>query len=74
MIPPMAKFTGTVQKNDLEGGFYELRTDDGGTFRLQGGGKVSAGDRVTVHGTIEEGGFGIQMSGPAIKVDRIDPA
>ena len=69
----MAKFTGTVQKNDLEGGFYELKTDDGDVYRLEGGGKVSAGDKVTVHGTVESGGFGIHMSGPAIKVDKIEP-
>ncbi|MCH9680815.1 MAG: hypothetical protein K0V04_05220 [Deltaproteobacteria bacterium] len=70
----MAKFTGTIQHNALEGGFYELHTDDGATFRLQGADKVNAGDRVVVHGKVAEGGFGIQMSGPAIEVDRIDNA
>lgn len=69
----MAKFTGTVRHNDLEGGFLELHTNDGDVYRLEGGGKVSAGDKVTVHGTVESGGFGIQMSGPAIKVDKIEP-
>lgn len=74
MLPRMPKFTGTVRHNDLEGGFYELHTDDGDVYRLQGASKVSAGDRVTVKGTIDEGGFGIHMTGPSITVDRIDPA
>ncbi|MEX1365170.1 MAG: hypothetical protein AB1Z98_18725 [Nannocystaceae bacterium] len=70
----MAKFTGTVQRNDLEGGFDELRTDDGATFRLDGAGKLEAGSRVVVHGELEEGGFGIQMSGPSIRVSRVESA
>ena len=69
----MAKFTGTVRKNDLEGGFFELHTDDGDVYRLEGGGKLSAGAKVIVHGTVESGGFGIHMTGPAIKVDRVEP-
>lgn len=74
MLRPMAKFTGTIRHNDLEGGFYELHTDAGDVYRLQGPTKVSAGDRVTVQGAVEGGGFGIQMTGPAINVDSIEPA
>ena len=70
----MASFSGTVKHNDLEGGFFELHTDDGNTYRLQGATGLSAGAKVVVHGTIESGGFGIQMSGPAIKVDRVESA
>ncbi len=70
----MASFSGTVQHNDLEGGFFELHTDDGNTYRLQDAKGLSAGAKVVVHGTIESGGFGIQMSGPAIKVDRVESA
>jgi len=68
----MASFKGTVQHNDLEGGFFELRTDDGETYRLQGAKGLSAGQEVLVHGTIESGGFGIHMTGPAINVDKIE--
>jgi hypothetical protein len=48
----MATFTGTVRFNDLEGGFYELHTDKGDTYRLS---KCSAkaGDRVKVKGKLE---------------------
>ena len=70
----MPTFTGTVRHNDLEGGFYELVTDRGDVYRLEGG-NPSAGQRVTVHGKVERGGFGIHMTGsPAIVVDRIEPA
>lgn len=67
----MATFTGTVQKNDLEGGFLELKTDDGEVYRLSGG-SASPGERVKVQGEVERGGFGIHMSGPAIAVDSIE--
>jgi hypothetical protein len=71
----MQKFTGTVRTNDLEGGFFELVTDDGRTYRLEGGAGLSAGKRVHVHGNVETGGFGIHMtSTPAIKVSRVEPA
>ncbi|MCA9709348.1 MAG: hypothetical protein KDK70_26130 [Myxococcales bacterium] len=70
----MAKFTGTIRRSDLEGGFYELHTDDGEVYRLEGAGPFEAGARVTVHGKIEDGGFGIHMSGPSIAVKRIEPA
>jgi len=70
----MATFTGTVRKSDLEGGFFELESDDGSTYRLEGADKLTAGHRVKVHGKLESGGFGIHMSGPAIKVSRIEPA
>ncbi len=70
----MASFNGTVRHNDLEGGFFELHTDEGKTYRLQGAKGLSAGAKVVVHGTVESGGFGIQMSGPAINVDKIEPA
>lgn len=69
----MAKFTGTVRKNDLEGGFLELATDDGDVYRLEGSvdGDL-AGARVRVTGKVESGGFGIHMSGPAISVERVE--
>lgn len=70
----MASYSGTVRHNDLEGGFFELHTSDGNSYRLQGANGLTAGAKVVVHGTIESGGFGLQMSGPAIKVDKIEPA
>ena len=68
----MATIIGTVRKNDLEGGFLEILSDEGEVYRLQGA--TDATGRVKVTGTIERGGFGIQMSGPSIKVESIEPA
>jgi hypothetical protein len=71
----MAKFTGTIRYNDLEGGFHELVTDAGDTYRLEGVGDVQAGQRVHVHGEVETGGFGLHMTdAPALKVSKIEPA
>jgi hypothetical protein len=64
-------FTGTVRKNDLEGGFLELVTDKGDVYRLSGG-SAPVGSQVRVTGHIERGGFGIHMSGPAIAVESIE--
>jgi hypothetical protein len=68
----MAKFTGTIRRSDLEGGFNELVTDDGDVYRLEGDVSASPGTRVRVHGKVEGGGFGIHMSGPAIKVEKVE--
>ncbi len=68
----MATYTGTVRHNDLEGGFLELVTESGDVYRLQGGPKLTPGDRVRVTGTVESGGFGIHMSGPALKVQSAE--
>ena len=68
----MAEFTGTVRKNDLEGGFLELVTDSGDTYRLSGA-KPQVGQRICVQGEVDGGGFGIHMSGPALKVASFTP-
>jgi hypothetical protein len=65
----MATYTGTVRHNDLEGGFLELVTDDGSVYRLQGGPSFAPGTRIRVTGRVENGGFGIHMSGPALEVE-----
>jgi hypothetical protein len=71
----MASFTGTIRKNDLEGGFYELETESGETYRLEGASGVAEGDRVTIEGDVETGGFGIHMTGsPALKVKSVSKA
>lgn len=69
----MAKYTGTIRHNDLEGGFFELVTDGGETFRLEGADGVNDGDRVTVEGSVEQGGFGIHMTGsPTLTVSKVE--
>ncbi|PRP91776.1 hypothetical protein ENSA5_53580 [Enhygromyxa salina] len=65
------QFTGTVRKNDLEGGFLELVTEGGDVYRLSGA-SAEIGQRVRVTGRVERGGFGIHMSGPALEVESLE--
>ncbi|TPV92875.1 MAG: hypothetical protein B7733_23570 [Myxococcales bacterium FL481] len=67
----MPTFSGTLRHNDLEGGFLELVTDEGDVYRLEGG-QGTPGQRVRVRGTVDQGGFGIHMSGPALKVESLE--
>ena len=66
----MATFKGTVKKNDLEGGFWELHADDGKRYQLQGGDDAlrSEGARVEITGSIDKAAFGIGMTGPILQV------
>jgi len=67
----MAKFTGKVSRNEVEGGFWELHASDGERYQLRGGDanlKVE-GLEVEVEGTVDTGGFGIGMSGPILDVN-----
>ena len=66
----MATFKGTVKKNDLEGGFWELHAEDGKRYQLKGGddGLHKEGAHVVVTGSIEKSTFGIGMTGPILAV------
>ena len=66
----MSTYTGTVKKNDLEGGFWELHTEGGETYQLKGEtkGLLVEGSRVNVSGTIDQSGFGIGMTGSYLEV------
>jgi hypothetical protein len=66
----MAKISGTVKKNDLEGGFWELHADDGERYQLDGGDERlrTEGARVEIDGNVDKGAFGIGMTGPVLKV------
>ena len=68
----MAKLKGTIKKNDLEGGFWELHADDGEHYQLRGGGDdLEDGQRVEVEGSVDKGGFGIGMTGPYLDVKSV---
>jgi hypothetical protein len=66
----MGKFTGTVRKNDLEGGIWELVADDGEHYQLRGGPDAlrQDGQRVEVQGKVAKDAMGIGMTGPIIDV------
>lgn len=72
----MATFKGTVKKNDLEGGFWELHTDDGQKYQLQGGDDKlhQEGARVEVEGKVDKAAFGIGMTGPILAVKSFKSA
>ena len=66
----MATFKGTVKRNDLEGGFWELHADDGERYQLRGGGGglEVEGLRVVIEGKLDKEAFGIGMTGPYLDV------
>jgi len=66
----MATVRGVVKKNMLEGGIWELVADDGEHYQLDGGdaGLRTEGARVVVEGNVDQGAFGIGMTGPVLKV------
>ncbi len=66
----MATYRGTVKKNPLEGGFWELHTDDGKRYQLKGGDDKlrTEGARVEISGAVDRAAFGIGMTGPVLAV------
>ncbi len=66
----MSKFRGTVKKNDLEGGFWELTCSDGQRYQLQGGdaGLQVEGQEVEVEGDVASNTMGIGMVGSILNV------
>jgi hypothetical protein len=66
----MPRFRGTIKKNALEGGFWELVCEDGARYQLSGGdaGLCKEGARVEIDGKIDKGAFGIGMTGPTLVV------
>jgi len=66
----MSTFTGTVKKNDLEGGFWELVDASGTHYQLQGGDSALQvdGQQVEIEGLVDSGTMGIGMVGSVLKV------
>ncbi|HVR64191.1 MAG TPA: hypothetical protein VMU50_19965 [Polyangia bacterium] len=66
----MAKFRGTIRKNDLEGGFWQLVADDGTTYTLEGAlaGIDVEGARVEIEGAVDRAALSFTMAGPTLKV------
>ncbi len=69
----MAKLTGTIRRNDLEGGFYQLVADDGTAYELDGTDPLLSrdGTRVEVDGTVDRNTMSFRMAGPRLKVDSV---
>lgn len=66
----MSRWTGRLERRDLEGGVWVLHTNDG-EYTLYGEvPRELAGGHVEVEGQAEES-FGIAMTGPSITVRRV---
>lgn len=68
----MAKYKGKVSRSDLEGGFWTLETDDGNTYKLEGGGAdlLKGGVKAEVDGAVDSGQMGIGFGAPVLRVKR----
>jgi hypothetical protein len=68
----MATYRGTVRHSDLEGGLWELHTDDGQIYELDGGGAALRRDgaRVEIDGTLDRGAMSIGMRGGVLRVKQ----
>jgi hypothetical protein len=66
----MSKIRGTVRRNDLEGGHWQLVADDGTTYVLEGatGGIEQDGAKVEVDGAVDREAMGFAMTGPTLRV------
>jgi hypothetical protein len=68
------RLRGLVERRDLEGGIFQLVGDDGSRTTLIGRRDellAAVGQRVEVEGRLDEGGFGLAMSGPQLHVARL---
>jgi len=74
----MAKFSGVLQRNDLEGGHWQLVADDGTEYVLEGASvdaaKLATGTRVDVDGSVDHNVLSFAMTGPTLKVKTIKRA
>jgi hypothetical protein len=64
----MTTYRGTMRRNPLEGGFWELQTDAGRRYQLRGGDEsaLKDGAKAEISGDVDEDAMGIAMSGDGI--------
>jgi len=66
------KLTGTIKKNDLEGGSWTLVTDKGETYTLLGTTTdAKDGMKAEVEGKVEKNMMGIGVMGAQFSVSKI---
>jgi hypothetical protein len=70
----MPKFKGTVKKNDLSGGFWELHAEDGKRYQLKDADPelLEEGVAVEIDGKIDKQAMGIGMTGPILVVKSME--
>jgi len=70
----MAKFRGTIRRNDLEGGHWQLVAENGSEYVLDvetSDASLSDGAKVEIDGTIEKTDLSFAMTGPTLHVKSI---
>jgi len=70
----MAKFRGTIRRNDLEGGHWQLVAENGSEYVLDvetGDAALVDGAQVEIDGTIEKTDLSFAMTGPTLRVKSI---
>jgi hypothetical protein len=69
------KLSGTVHYQDLEGGVWVLKADDGKTYQLAGGDRKikKDGQRIRAEGDIQRGMLTVAMVGPVFHVTSYAP-
>jgi hypothetical protein len=63
----MATYRGTIKRSEFGGG-WELHTQKGEVFELDGGGPFADGASVEITGAIDDQAMSISMRGPTLKV------
>ena len=69
----MAKYRGTVKRNDLEGGHWQLVADDGTTYVLETDAKIEDGRRYEVDGSVDKDAMSFAMTGAVLKAKSARP-
>jgi hypothetical protein len=66
----LAKFVGTVNRADLEGGHWTLVTDQGVVYQIKGGGAdlLTDGVRAEIEGDVATDQMSIAMMGDILEV------
>jgi hypothetical protein len=69
----MAKFRGTIRRNDLEGGHWQLVADDGTAYQIDGNDPAlkEEGARVEIDGAVDRQALSFAMTGPILKVKSV---
>jgi hypothetical protein len=69
----MPKFRGTIKRNDLEGGHFQLVAEDGTAYQVDGSDPAlkEDGARVEIDGAVDRGAMSFAMTGPILKVRAV---
>jgi hypothetical protein len=69
----MPKFRGTIRRNELEGGHYQLVADDGTAYQVEGSDPALSQDgaKVEVDGAVDKDAMSFAMTGPILKVRSV---